>query len=310
MLLRVKRAGYVAIGAAAVLWAVGGAYASRLIDQGASVVELTEARSWIAAVGIGLIAFARRRSAAPPPGRAPAWLVVPFALSITGSNFLYYASLSRIPVAVAITVQYTAPGLVVLAAAIAGRSRPTARVLWALGLAFAGVALLAELPGVLGDAGVRIDGLGFAAALASAFTFATYMLVGERLGRAFTPEAGLFRAFLLSSALWIVVQAFRGRPETLLQARFVPGVLFLAIATTIAPFLLFVWGLRTVPAPRAGIVSTLEPLAAALIAYLWLGQSLTATQVAGGLMVVAGIGVVRSERPPPPDVLAEQAAGG
>jgi drug/metabolite transporter (DMT)-like permease len=104
------------------------------------------------------------------------------------------------------------------------------------------------------------------------------------------------------------VQVVRGRPHTLLDPRFVPGIFFLAIATTIAPFLLFVWGLERVRASDAGVVSTLEPLTAAVIAYIWLGQHLSAMQLAGGLLVIGGIGLVQAERPSPEEVLAERAA--
>jgi drug/metabolite transporter (DMT)-like permease len=57
-----------------------------------------------------------------------------------------------------------------------------------------------------------------------------------------------------------------------------------------------VWGLGRIGASRAGIASTLEPLSGALIALAWLGQSLGAMQVAGGVLVVAGIAVVQSEQ--------------
>jgi len=76
------------------------------------------------------------------------------------------------------------------------------------------------------------------------------------------------------------------------------------------PFLLFVWGLERVPASNAGIVSTLEPLAAAVIAFIWLGERLSAEQITGALMVLIGIGVVQLERPAPDEVLVERAAIG
>jgi drug/metabolite transporter (DMT)-like permease len=96
----------------------------------------------------------------------------------------------------------------------------------------------------------------------------------------------------------------------MLDMRFVPGVLFLAIATTVAPFWLFVWGMERVRASNAGIVSTLEPLTAALIAYVWLGQGLSAWQIAGGVMVLGGVAVVQMDRPVSDEVMVERAALG
>jgi drug/metabolite transporter (DMT)-like permease len=63
-----------------------------------------------------------------------------------------------------------------------------------------------------------------------------------------------------------------------------------------------------VRATDAAIVSTLEPLAAALIAFVWLGQTLSAWQLAGGMLVIVGIVLVQVERPSSPEVLVERAA--
>ncbi len=305
-----KRAGYAAVSAAAVLWAVGGTYASRLIHQGASFVELTEARAWITALTLLVASAVRRGRSAEPSGRVNPLLIVLFGCAIAGANFSYYASLSRLPVAIAITVQYTAPGLVVLWAAIAAREGPGRRVLASLGAAVIGVALLAELPQVVASGHLRLDGLGLVLSIAAAFSFATYMAAGEHVARAIGSRASVLRGFLVASVLWVVVQAFRGRPDTLLEPRFWPGIAFLAVATTIVPFLLFVWGLERVRASDAGIVSTLEPLTATLLAWVWLGQSLSVVQLIGAALVIVGIGIVQAERPSSEEVLEERAIGG
>jgi drug/metabolite transporter (DMT)-like permease len=303
-------AGYAAVSVAAVLWAVGGAVASRLIDQGADFVQLTEARAWITALVLLVVATRAGRERDAPVGSRSAGrgLTVLFGLSIAGANFMYYASLSRLPVAVAITTQYTAPGLVVLWTAFAERRRPSGRVLAALAAAMVGVSLLAELPTLATEGELRVDALGLLAASASAISYATYMVTGEHMGRALGARRSVLRGFLVASALWIVVQATRGRPDTLLDRRFAFGAVFLAVATTIGPFLLFSWGLERVRVSDASIVSTLEPLAAAVIAFVWLGQRLSPWQLAGGVLVIVGIGLVQLERPLSPEVLAERAA--
>jgi drug/metabolite transporter (DMT)-like permease len=304
-----RRAGYAAAALAAVLWAAGGAAARHVIDQGASLVELTEARAWIAAlVLVGLLLA--RPSEPRHTDRVSRVLVVVFGLSIAGANFTYYASLSRLPVAVAITIQYTAPGLVVAWTVVSSSYRPSRALIAAFALAVGGVALLAELPTVAarGHVHLSIAGIGFA--VASAFAFATYMITGQRLGRTIGARRAVAHGFVVASVLWVIVQAARGRPHTLLQTRFVPWVLFLAVATTIIPFLAFVWGLERVPASSAGIVSTLEPLTAALIAYVWLGQALSVWQLTGAGLVLVGIAIVQLERPASDDVLVERAAVG
>jgi len=304
--------GYLAVSSAAILWAIGGTYASELIDRGASFVELTEARAWITALALAVVSFLRRGetrvNGSTTRGTAPLWLVVLFGCSIATANLTYYASLSRLPVAIAITVQYTAPGLVVVWLVLNRRERPSRRVWGALIAAIVGVALLAELPILISEGNLRLDAIGLLVAGISAFAFATYILSGERVGHAFGARGSVLRGFLVSSVIWIIVQAVRGRPDTLLDTSFLPGVVFLAVATTIAPFLLFVWGLEYIRPSEAGIVSTLEPLAAALFAFIWLDQSLSGWQLAGAALVLAGITVVQTERPGSKDVLAERAA--
>jgi drug/metabolite transporter (DMT)-like permease len=303
-----NRLGYLAVAAAAVLWALGGTYARVLIDRGASPVELTEARAFIAVAGIGLVLAARRRPSPSRPGRRILPMMVGFGLALAAANFTYYFAISLLPVAVAIVIQYTAPGLVVLVKAVEEGKPPSGRVLLALALAFAGVVALSEVYRVIGGSAAGVDFLGVGAALASSVAFASYVLLGEKVQALFGAERSTFCGFAVASVFWLGVQAVRGRPDTLLEPDFIPGILFLGTAGTIAPFLLFLWGLRIVTASPAGIVSTLEPVAAAVLAYLMLGQTLTLAQIVGATSVIVGITVVQLERPPPAEVLVERTA--
>ena len=295
---RSRRLGLLAVSAAALLWAFGGTYARKLIDRGASPLEITEARAWIAFLVLGAFVLVRNRTrgARATNERAPVWIVVLFGLSIAAANYFYYSSVASLHVAVAIVIQYTAPGLVVLWMAFAARRPPSRRLIAALIAALFGVTLLAELPAVLSGGNTSLAGEGVAAAVAAAFAFAVYILTGEHVERAAGPEGALVRGFGVAGAMWLVVQAVRGRPDSLLDGSILPGVILLGIVATVIPFSLFLWGLARIGPSRAGIVSTLEPLSAAVLAYLWLDQSLGAVQIAGATLVVVGIALVQSER--------------
>jgi DME family drug/metabolite transporter len=301
--------GYLAISSAAVLWALGGALGRFLLDRGASAVELTEARAWIAAAGTGLVVVLRNRRSGPRRrgSRPSIALVIAFGLSIAAANLAYYLAIALLPVAVAIVIQYTAPGLVVAYSALVTRRRPSGRVLAALGLTVAGVALVSQADRVLIKAGIAMPPAGLVAAAAASLAFAAYLVTGERLGRALGAERAVFEGFMVAGAFWVIVQAVRGRPDTLLDFDLLPAIAFLGIFTTLVPFSLFIWGLGYVEAARAGIISTLEPLIAAVIAFLWLGQTLTPLQVVGGLFVVVGIALVQWKQPPEPETLEERA---
>jgi len=117
----------------------------------------------------------------------------------------------------------------------------------------------------------------------------------------------VLRGFAVASVFWAGVQLVRGRPQTLLDPVFVPGVLILAVFATLVPFLLFLWGLERIRASRAAITSTVEPLAGAVFAFAWLGQSLGPGQLVGAVVVVGAIAALQTQRPPSSDVLVERA---
>lgn len=290
-------AGGAAIALAAALWAVAAVVAADLFADGVSPVHLVEARAFITAAGLALAASAWRR---PAPGTGRPGVVVALGAALALVNASYYTAIDHLPVAIAIVLQYTAPVLVVTYIAASRRTRPAPEIVAALAAAVAGVVLVSEVPG--GDLG-RIDLFGFAMGLVSALMFAAYTLLAERAGPVYGPAGTMMRAFAVASAIWLVFQAPQGVPDALFAASNIGRVLFVGLFGTLAPFVLFVWGVERIRAERAAIVATLEPVVAAIAAWVWLGQRLTPLQVAGGGLVVAAVGAVqgRSRHPVPPE---------
>ena len=282
--------GYLAIAAAAILWAIAAVAASSLIDRGVAPIELAASRSVIAMLGLALLPAAWRS------GRGSAPVVAIFlGLSIALVNTVYYQALARIDVAVALVLQYTAPALVVLWMARSERRPPDRDVLLSLGGAFLGVVLVSEIV-----SGVqRIDGVGIAFGLAAAVFFSSYTLLSERAGVTYGVIGALFRGFIAASMFWVVYFIPRGFPSELVAPANLGWVLFVGIAGTFAPFLLYLWGVQRVRSERAAIAATLEPIAAAVIAWVWLGQHLSVLQVIGGaLILMAVLSLQRSRREP------------
>ena len=273
--------------------------ASRLFDRGVAPLELVEARAVIAALGLGLITFARRWTAKepePPDAHSSsgghrinvATLALGLALGLV--NLAYYLAIDRLAVAVAIVLQYSAPALVVVWGSVVGGRGPSGAVIAALLGALTGVVLVSEvLTGELGT----VDLFGIAMGLASAALFASYTLLSEPVSNRFGPLGAVFRAFTIASIFWVVVQVPRGWPDELFETRNLGLVLFVGLAGTLVPFLLYVWGVSRVRAERASIAATLEPVLAALFAWMWLDQSLSAMQAAGGVLVIVSIGALQ-----------------
>ena len=178
---------------------------------------------------------------------------------------------------------------------VVDRRQPSPQVLAALIAAVAGVVLVVELPGGAGD----LDGLGVAFGLTSAVLFAAYSLLSERLSAIFGAQGAMARAFLVASAFWIAYQIPFGWPGELFEPANLPGVLFVGLAGTLSPFLLYVWGIRRVRAERATIAATLEPVLAALFAWLLLGETLGPLQVAGGMSVCLAVVLLQARRRTP-----------
>ncbi len=274
-----------AVAGAAALWAIAAVVARTLFDAGLDPLELTAARSWIAAIGLGLLAASWRRGRAGA-GTRTLVLVVLLGFSIALVNAAYYLAIRRLDVAVALVLQYTAPAMVVAWAAAVLRRAPPPQVLAALVASGAGIVLVS---GLLGAEVLQVDEVGLALGLSAAVLFASYTIVSERLGAVYGVQGALFRGFLAASACWIVFQAFRGSPAGLFRPENVPAVLFVGVAGTLVPFVLYLWGIQQVQSERAAIAATLEPVLAGAIAWVWLGQDLTPLQILGALLVIGAV---------------------
>ena len=273
--------GLASIVLAAALWSVAAVAARHLFDGGMDPLELAAARSFIAAACLALIPAARRKG----PGGSPL-AVIALGLCIALVTAVSYSAIARLDVAVALVLQYTAPALVVAWVALRTRRPPTGEVILALLVTFAGVVLVS---GIFGASVKEVNMAGVAFGLAASIFFATYTLLSERAGEAYGVMGALLRGFSAASLMWILFQTSRGWSTELIEPANLPSVVFVGIAGTVLPFIFFLWGVQQVRAERGAIAATSEPILAAVVAWVWLGQSLTAIQIIGGVLVIAGV---------------------
>jgi drug/metabolite transporter (DMT)-like permease len=284
MLARTSRSaltGTGAVVAAGALWAVAATVARDLFEAGVEPLELAAARSVIAALALSFVRSSWKGASRPRP-----LLLVALGLAIALVNAAYYIAIDHLAVAVAIVLQYTGPAMLVGWIALQTKSAPSPEIVAALTAALAGVVLVSELPG--GDF-ESLDLVGLVAGLASAALFAGYTLLSEQAGMVYGPLGALRRAFTAASCFWIATQFFRGWPGELFELENAAGVLFVGVMGTLAPFSLYLWGVGRIRAERASIVATSEPVLAALFAWVLLGQTLSAMQIGGGVLVIAAI---------------------
>jgi drug/metabolite transporter (DMT)-like permease len=290
---RHPRLGYALAATAATMWALNGSLSRLLLDDGVSALRLAELRGVLSFVMLATaLAIARPRLLRIRRQDIPrlAFLGV---VGLAGVHATYFFSISRLDVGVALVIQYLGPLILLLWLRLVHR-RQLQRSLWgAAGLSVIGCFLVVQAwnPGA-------IDGLGLLAAFGAAITFAIYLYSSEQAGHRYEPVTTLVWGFGFASLFWLVVQPPWSFPfAEFSSAENIALGLGVAIVGTLLPFVCIVAALRHVPASRAAVVATLEPVLAAIIAWPVLGQDLDVAQIAGGLIVVGAVVWVQIQRP-------------
>jgi drug/metabolite transporter (DMT)-like permease len=302
---RHPRLGYGMAFTAATLWAVNGVISKVIIESGGiAAPRLTEVRTTGAFLILAAaLALVRPESLRVRRSELPVLLTFG-VLGLAFVQWFYFEAISRLDIGVALLIQYIAPVLVALWARFAYHE-PVRRRIWAaLALSILGIALLVEL-----WSGLTLDGLGVAAALGSAVTFAVYILSAERAVTRRDPVSLVCYGFLLASIFWAVLQPWTSFPvERVDESVSLLGRLedlslpvwllmgWMVVLGTIVPFALLAASLRHIPASRAAITAMFEPVAATVFAYAWLGESLTAFQLIGALVVLGAILLAQTAR--------------
>jgi len=221
-----------------------------------------------------------------PDPRAHPWahlrLAGAFGLTLGAMNLLFYEALDRVPLGVAVTVEFLGP--IGVATAL---SRRRVDYVWVV-LAVCGVVLLAA-PG----SGGGIDALGLVFALAAAACWAGYILLAERAGRVFDAGEGLAMAMVVAALIPIIPGIAEAGGALLTPSLLLSGFA-VALLSSVIPYSLETEALRRMPARVFGVLMSLEPAVAALAGFLVLGQGLGAREiVAIALVVAASVGVTR-----------------
>ncbi|HEX6568693.1 MAG TPA: EamA family transporter [Acidimicrobiales bacterium] len=291
---------------AAVLFGVNASVSKVVLQAGVGPRQLAALRCTGVAIGLlvllGPTAGARLRV----PRRSLPQLALLGVVGAALIQWFYFLAIDRLPVGIAILVEFTGPVLVALWARLVLREEVRPLVWLALGLSLAGLALVAQ---VWED--TRLDTLGLAAAFAGAVCLATFLLLGRHTGGAHDPLAVNFWMFAFASLFWLVVEppwGIDGAPlaaSTSLMGALdgveVPVWLvvgWVVALGTLAPYALDLAALRHLPATTVGAVGMLEPVVATAVAWAWLEQSLTAGQVVGGAIVLAGVALAQAARSP------------
>jgi len=223
------------------------------------------------------------------------YLIILGVVGVAGVHYSYYYAISKTNVATAILLQYLAPALILLFAVVVQGEPFSLLKLLSLLCAFAGCFL------VVGGYDLKLfatNKIGVLAGLIAAGFFAFYSLYAERGLRRYPLWTMLFYGFTAAALFWWCIYP----PWKILAAHYSLKIWFiffvLGVFSAIVPFGCYFAGLRAIGATRASITAMLEPVIAGVAAYLFLGETLSALQVVGGVLVLGGIGLLQMARKP------------
>lgn len=258
---------------------VGAAFAKSIFDE-VSPTTLVWLRLLTSAVVMALVARPLLRGRSGADWRT----AIGFGVSLAVMNWAIYQSFARIPLGIAVTIEFVGP----LAVALLG-SRRARDLVWVV-VAGLGVALL-------GIERADLDWLGVGYALLAGAAWAAYILMSAETGRRWPGFDGLAVASVVAAALLLVPAVLTGG-EQLLDGRILLVGLCVGLLSSVVPYSCELVALRSLPAATFGILMSLEPAAAALAAIVVLGELLSGLQwVAVVCVVVASVGATYASGP-------------
>jgi drug/metabolite transporter (DMT)-like permease len=293
---------------AATLWAANGTVSKVILESGdVSSQRLAEVRSTGAFVGLALALVVLRPGALRVTRRELPFLAAFGVFGLALVQWTYFAAIERLDIGIALLIQYTAPLMIAAWARFVMHEHVRARIWAALALALVGLGLVVDV-----WRGLSLDGVGVVFAFGAALSFAFYILMAERGVTRRDSLSLLCLGMFFSTVFWAIVEPWWSFPAAVVDddvsllgnlAEYSLPVWLLMLSMlllgTIVPFALLIGALRHLPATRVGIAAMFEPVAATIVAYLWLGEALSALQLAGAALVLAGILLAQTAREAP-----------
>lgn len=287
----------------ALLFGANGSLTKLIVDAGITPLQLTQFRTLGTAVLAGAVLLVTDRRAFR---LSPRQVVVMAVLGVTGVALLqasYAAAIQRLPVGIALLLEYTGVLLVALVAFLVFKERVKARLWVAIALVLGGLVVVARIWAS------DLDPIGVLFAVAAAVTLAVYFLVGERQVGATSPMAVAFWTMLFAAAFWAFFSGWWELEPSTFAAPVqlggahgsfeLPLILPLLATVLFGSFLAFAFSflaLKHLTATAAGIAASSEVLFAFAVAWLWLGEGLDPLQSIGALVVLAGIVLAQTAR--------------
>jgi drug/metabolite transporter (DMT)-like permease len=297
------RLGYALVVLAAILFGLNGGVSRVAMGSGLSPEAFTTLRVTGATLVFVAYAASFRRSALRRPRGSGLLLVIALGVvGVAGLQLTYNVAIDRLPLGLALLIEFLAPVLVVLWVRFVRKEHVRPQMWGAVVLAVGGLAVVSRVWN-----GLAFDGLGIVMALLAAVCFATYFLLGEHNVGLDDPLRIILWAFVVATVCMNVIRPIWTTPslpsttsglgrlgDVAVSPWLVLGVV--VVLGTVVPFFLEMVALRHLPATIVTVVAMLEPVIAVVLGWGWFRESLTAVQVLGVAAVLAGIVLAQTSR--------------
>ncbi|MBW2093932.1 MAG: EamA family transporter [Deltaproteobacteria bacterium] len=278
---------------AALLWGANGVASKYLMNGGLSPFVWSQGRLTIASILMILWLLVVNPKSLRVTPRHLLHFVLLGSIGMAGVNACYFAAISKISTAAAILIEYLAPAFIAVFAWAFMQQRMGPLKLIALLLALAGCYL------VVGGYNLNLLNMNLAGmlwGLGAAFTYSFYIVYSEFSLRSYSPWTVTCYALIVASITWNIVL---GPSKMLSMGWDIPSWTTIFLASTIGtvvPFGLFAYGIEHLRSTRATIIATFEPIAAGLIAFVFLGERLLGLQIIGGMAVLSAVAMIQWEK--------------
>jgi drug/metabolite transporter (DMT)-like permease len=274
-----------------------GVLAKAAIDAGLSPEQVASARICLGAVILLAGTAVFRPKALHVRRRELPTLVAYGLVGVAAVQLLYFVAVAHLPIGVAMLLEYLSPVLVTLWVRFVRGTR-LHRAIWVgVGLAVAGLVLVAQVWD-----GLSLNTVGVLAGLATAACSATYFLLGERSVAASDPVGITTWGLVIGAAAVTALAPVWSLPGSVVAGDTAFGpwllpvwVLLVAVAlvATVVAYVAGMASLRHLPSSVVSVLSLIEPVTSIVLAWVLLGQALTPVQVAGGVVLLSGALVVQ-----------------
>jgi DME family drug/metabolite transporter len=276
-----------------VQWSTMGVFGKALLEYQPDPLTVVALRATLAFITLGVVLALFRRPWLTIQRRDWPFFAAYGLLGIAAAFFLFFTALDLSGVTISVVLLYTYPVLVTLLSVVFLGERITASKIVALALTLGGVALVSEIYAPLAS---QVDVRGVAAALLCALSAAANSILGKRAVQRYSSWTVLLYAMGFGALFLMAAQLFSlGRPDLTRPPMFWGLLVALAWIPTLGAYLAYASALAHVEASRASITTTIEPVIAAVLAYVFYRETLSPLQVLGMALVLVGVWVARRD---------------